>query len=116
MKAILLISHGSKNKESRVEVISLVGELKEKSGCHIVEYAFLDVEYPRIPEGVESCVKQGAGEIVVLLNFLNSGNHVQVDIPAILKEEGKKYPEVKIDIKGPIGQHPKLPDLFLEQL
>jgi sirohydrochlorin ferrochelatase len=116
MKAILLISHGSKNKESRSEVIALASELKVKSQCSIVEYAFLDVEYPRIPEGVESCVKQGADQIKILLNFLNSGNHVQVDIPNILEEEEKKYTGVKFDLQGPIGQHPKLADLFLDQL
>lgn len=114
MKAILLISHGSRLDSSKDEVVTLVETLRRKSGVEILEYAFLELESPSIPEGVEHCVRRGATEIVVLLNFLNSGQHVLRDIPKIVEEARKKYPQIRFRITEPIGQHPKIADLFLD--
>ena len=90
--------------------------LKKKSGLRIFEYAFLDVTRPSIPEGIEACVRKGATEIVVLQNFLNSGNHVLKDIPAMIRQAKKKFPGVCFVVTRPIGRHPKIGDLFNEYL
>ena len=114
MKAVLLVSHGSRSPKTKEEVVSLVKKLKTKSGLAIVDYAFLEIESPSIPEGLEGCVNKGAKEIIVLLNFLNSGRHANDDIPAIVAEAQTKYPNVKIFITSPVGQHPKIVDLFTD--
>ena len=113
MKAVLLISHGSRSPKTKREIELLVKFLKRKSRIGIFEYAFLEIESPNIPDGIRMCVAKGASAIVVLLNFLNSGRHVDKDIPGIIKEERKKYPRVSIRITTPVGQHPKISDLFL---
>ena len=114
MKAILIISHGSHSKKTKQEVITLVKNLRQRTRIPVIEYAFLEIESPSIPEGIEECVKKGAQEIFVTLNFLNSGKHVDEDIPRIVAEAQKKYPSVKLKITPPVGQHPKIPDLFLD--
>ncbi len=114
MKAILLVSHGSRSAKTKEEVEALVADLKKQSGIPIFEYAFLEIEHPSIPEGIDICVAKGASSITVLLNFLNSGRHVDGDIPQILKEAQIKYPQVRISITGPVGQHPKIAALFLD--
>jgi sirohydrochlorin ferrochelatase len=116
MKAILLVTHGSKSKQSREEVVDLTQELRKRTDAPVVEFAFLDVDKPTIPEGIEVCVKQGATEITVLQNFLNSGNHVLQDIPAFIETAKLKFPGVSFTLTPPIGQHPKIPDLFLDLL
>ena len=116
MKAVLLISHGSHSRKTKEEVASLVAELKNDSGVAIFEYAFLEIESPSIPEGIDICVKKGAREIIVLLNFLNSGKHVDADIPRIVKEAGIKYPNICFHITSPVGQHPGIKDLFQDLL
>lgn len=80
----------------------------------LIEFAFLEIERPSIPEGIDKCVSEGAAEIVVTLNFLNSGRHVDVDIPAIVLAAQKKYPQVEFAISQPIGQHPQIPNLFID--
>ena len=114
MKAILLISHGSKSEKAREEVVQLTQKLKETSGYSIAEHSFLDVNQPTISDGIIRCVEQGATEIIVLLNFLNSGNHVLKDIPEIIDEAKIRYPDVIFHLTEPIGQHPKIPELFLD--
>ena len=113
MKAVLLVSHGSRSSKTKEEVIDLVQALKLKTGIGIFEFAFLEIEKPSIPEGLDLCVQKGAQEVTVLLNFLNSGRHVNQDIPAIVQEAQKKYPHVQFTISHPIGQHEKIADLFV---
>jgi sirohydrochlorin ferrochelatase len=113
MKTILLVSHGSKSKVAKDEVEKLAIQIYQKSGLD-VKTAFLDVNEPNIPRGIAECVKRGASKIIVLLNFLNSGNHVLKDIPRILEEEKKKFPQVQFVLTQAIGQHAKVSDLFLD--
>ena len=114
MKAVLIISHGSHSAKTKEEVAFLVNQLQKRSEIPIVEYAFLEIEKPSIPEGIDQCVKKGAKEILVTLNFLNSGRHVNDDIPRIVSEAQKKYSDVKIRITPPVGQHPRIIELFLD--
>ncbi len=116
MKAVLLISHGSRSFQTKKEVEALVKRLQKRKAADIVEFAFLELEVPSIPEGIDICVSKGAEKIKVFLNFLNSGRHVDTDIPAIVKESQKKYPKVKISISKPVGQHPGIEELFLDFL
>ena len=114
MKAILLISHGSHSPEAKEEVSLLLDKLKKKNHGEVFEYAFLEIESPSIPEGIQSCVEKGAKEIVILLNFLNSGRHVNQDVPRIISEAKVKYPHVSFVLTLPVGQHPNIIDLFLD--
>lgn len=114
MKAVLLISHGSRLAQTKVEVESLVGRLKHLNAADMIHYAFLELETPNIPDGIDLCAKKGATQIIILLNFLNSGKHVDHDIPAIIKESQKKYPAVKFHITHPVGQHSGIDALFVD--
>ncbi len=116
MKAVLLVSHGSRSAKTKEEVLELISVLKSRSGVSIFECAFLELEHPGIPDGIDLCVNKGARDIVILLNFLNSGRHVNTDIPEIVKESAGRHPNVKLSITGPVGQHPKIADLFLDLL
>jgi len=114
MKAILLISHGSRSPKSRQENCDLAARLQQLSGAPISEAAFLEADRPSIPEGVERCAAAGATEILVLLNFLNSGKHVLTDIPALLEEARRRHPRIEFRVTPPIGTHPRIGELFLE--
>jgi sirohydrochlorin ferrochelatase len=114
MKAVLLISHGSRLSKTKDEIVRLIFSLRPKTNIPIFEYAFLEIESPSIPEGIDLCVEKGATEIIVLLNFLNAGRHVDKDIPRIINESRKKYSNVKIRMSRPVGQHEGMEDLFID--
>ena len=116
MKAALLISHGSRFAETKKEVKRLVRALKAQSRLDVFEFAFLELEEPSIPEGIDICVQKGATEIVILFNFLNSGRHVDRDIPEIIEKARKRHPHIPIKVTPPVGQHKKIAELFLEML
>ena len=116
MKAVLLISHGSQFSATEREVKGFIDRLKQQSPVTIIEYAFLEISYPSIPEGIDICVEQGATEIIILLNFLNAGKHVVEDIPRILNEARNKHSNVTFMITQPIGKHDKIVKLFLDMI
>lgn len=112
MKAVLIISHGSRSQKTLGEIRKLVKKLKARTKIPIVEYAFLEIEFPSIHQGVENCIQNGADDVRILLNFLNAGQHVDKDIPKIIARSKKQHPKVRISISKPIGQHSKIVDLF----
>lgn len=114
MKAILLVSHGSRSPKLKEEVSVLVEALRKQLPGSLVEFAFLEIEKPSIPEGINQCVSQGAKEVVIALNFLNAGRHVNDDIPVLVQAAQKKYHGVKFSMTKPVGQHPQIPDLFID--
>lgn len=116
MKSALIISHGSRTPKTKEEVQQLIFQVKKMSDVKLIECAFLELESPSIPEGIDLCVAQGATGIIVLLNFLNSGRHVDEDIPRIIEESRRKHPKIKISISPPVGQHPNIAQLFLDML
>lgn len=112
MKAILLVSHGSRSSKTKEEVATLVETLRKRVKTDIFEFAFLELESPSIPEGIDICAAKGADQIIVLLNFLNSGRHVDTDVPAIIREAKNKYPRVRFSVTTPVGQHANIAGLF----
>ena len=114
MKAVLLVSHGSRSPKTKEEITRLAAILRQRFPGVLVAYAFLEIESPSIPEGIDQCVAQGAQSVVVTLNFLNSGRHVDQDIPAIVQASEKKYPHIRFSISKPVGQHTQIPDLFVD--
>ncbi|MDP2654286.1 MAG: CbiX/SirB N-terminal domain-containing protein [Candidatus Omnitrophota bacterium] len=107
MKAVLLASHGSYSPKTKQEIITLARRLKRRSGRGIVRYAFLEIESPNIPHGIDLCVQDGATEIIVLLNFLNSGKHADQDIPKIIRNATLRHPGIKIRMTKPLAHHPQ---------
>src|SRR5688572_16193463 len=111
MTAVLVISHGSRYPKTKTELIDLVTQLKKRTSIPLIKCAFLELESPNIPQGIAACIDEGADCILILLNFLNSGKHVDEDIPAIIKQARKKYPKVKFRMSPPLGLHKGIVDL-----
>ncbi len=113
-KAVLLVSHGSYSPKAKEEAALLASSLKAETDVAIFEISFLEIEMPDIPGGIDICIQKGATEILILLNFLNSGRHAIKDIPSIVKEAQNKYPHIRFSISKPIGQHPGIKNLFID--
>jgi sirohydrochlorin ferrochelatase len=116
MKAVLFISHGSRLPKTEEEVRSFVEKLKQRSHVTIFEYAFLDVMPPSISEGIDTCVRKGATEIIILMNFLNTGRHVGEDVPYIIDKARERYPNVVFHLTKPVGHHDRIIDLFIDMI
>ena len=105
MRALLLVSHGSRRAQSNEEVNQLCDCLKSDMSLQfdMVISAFLEIASPSIPEGIKLCVEKGARSITVLPYFLAAGRHVAEDIPSIVSDASEKFPGVSISITRHIG-------------
>jgi len=114
MRAIILLSHGSKSLASQAEVAELGRRIAREGECAYVQHAYLDSAEPLFSEAVKQLVTRGAAEIIVVLHFLNSGNHVTQDAPALIEEARQQYPGVSFHMTRPVGLHPVIPALCMD--
>lgn len=110
---ILLIAHGSLLAEANQEVRSLADQVQEKLG-HPVRACFLELSEPSIPEAIDHALKEGASQILALPYFLTQGRHLTEDIPKILQEKARAYPETPIRLLNYLGSHSNLPELLAQ--
>jgi sirohydrochlorin ferrochelatase len=98
------------------EIRQIIRRLRQKESKDIWGYAFLEKSRPAIAEGISRCVREGATEVILLLNFLNSGRHVDEDILRLVKGARGKYPSLRFRVTPPLGRHPKIADILLEMI
>jgi sirohydrochlorin ferrochelatase len=115
MKALLIIAHGSRRKQSNEEVVAIAERLKQHCSeqYKIIHAGFLELADTLIPEGIKKCVDDGATSIIVLPYFLNSGRHVIEDIPQIVNETKPYYPDIEIKIAAHLGASTLIMDLLV---
>jgi len=115
MKALLLVAHGSRRKQSNDEVVLLAEKLKRQCSQQysIVNAAFLELADVLIPDGIKQCATEGATSIVVLPYFLNSGRHVIEDVPGIVEDCIGQYPDIKISLAPHLGASDLMMDLII---
>jgi sirohydrochlorin ferrochelatase len=116
MKAILLVAHGSRRAESNAEIARLTERLatKAESRFEIVEHAFLELCDPLIPDGIQTCIEQGATSVSVVPYFLARGTHVADDIPEQVAIKQVEYPNMDIHITDYLGTSDELVDVLLK--
>lgn len=106
MQAVLMVAHGSKDKEAIEEVYAFMDALETKLDSHImIGTCFLEFAKPDIPEGIAALVAKGARKIAVIPMMLLQAGHSKIHIPNELDEAKEKYPHVRFTYGRPIGIH-----------
>lgn len=112
MDAIILFSHGSVLCGAERNLLDLASRMRAEDSS-IVEVAFLNYTAPDFAEAVESCVRQGAGRIVVAPYFLIAGKFVKSDLPEAIAAAIERHPDLEFVVAEPIGFHLALADAIL---
>ncbi len=68
-----------------------------------VEAAHMEFAEPSISTAFDRCAAKGARHIICYPFFLSRGQHVQVDVPALLKEAALRYPHMTYEVTNPLG-------------
>lgn len=116
MTAILLVGHGSRNRDSVGCLYDVARELRERHGYEIVEVAFLELCPPNIQEGFDACVRRGAERVLLLPYFLFPGGHVYRDLPDELERAMHRHPGLEARLGDVLGYHPALVDIVHERI
>jgi len=103
MKGVLVIGHGSRAKGTDDALKEIVEIAAGKTTGVCVEYAFMQLSERTIESGVAALAEKGVTEIKIVPYFLFMGVHMKDDIPEIVAECAKKYPEIKVSVAEHIG-------------
>jgi sirohydrochlorin ferrochelatase len=106
-RAVLLVDHGSRLPEANALLEAVAARVRER---------LPDLAAPTIPEAIDACVAQGAGEIVLAPWFLSPGAHSVRDLPRIVEEAARRHPAVRIRCAAPLGFDERLVEVLLERL
>ncbi|RXK14464.1 hypothetical protein CP965_03175 [Halarcobacter mediterraneus] len=116
-KGIIFIAHGSKKEESNKEFIEMVNKISQKDNNYdFIKPAFLELVTPDIKSVATEFIIKGAKRIVFYPFFLNSGKHVQIDIPNIIKDLREEAPEVNFELLPHFGKSQKIEEIILSDI
>jgi precorrin-8X/cobalt-precorrin-8 methylmutase len=113
---ILIISHGSPRADANRGFTDVVERVASRLEGAAVLPAFFSIVRPDIPDQVAALAGQGLRRIVLMPYFLYSGQHVIVDIPAILGQCRARFPEIELELLPTLESDPALEDVVVERL
>lgn len=114
-KALLIVDHGSTVPESNEMLLQVASLVREMRPGLLVHTAHLEVLEPNIKQGIESCIADGASEVVVHPYMLAPGRHATQDVPRIVAEIARQHPTITFSVCPPLGLHTKLAEVVLER-
>jgi len=116
MKGILIVDHGSQKREANDMLRSMADLIQTMAGPDvIVRYAHMELAEPDIAAGFSSCVQSGATDVTVFPYMLSPGRHSTADIPRMVANVAKAFPNVGFSVTPAFGLHEKLAEVVLER-
>jgi sirohydrochlorin ferrochelatase len=75
----------------------------------------MELAEPDIAAGFSSCVQAGATDVTVFPYMLSPGRHSTADIPRMVANVAKTFPNVSFNVTPAFGLHGKLAEVVLER-
>jgi len=115
MEAILILAHGSREKQTEVDFLNMIEEIRVRTGKD-VEAAFMEFSPRDITHGLSSLVDHGATRIRIIPYFLFSGVHIRKDIPEEIAAFRKDHPDLEINLEAVLGADSRLVDILADRV
>jgi sirohydrochlorin ferrochelatase len=116
MKGILIVDHGSQKREANEMLRSMADLIQTMAGSDVVvRYAHMELAEPTIAAGFSSCVQSGATDVIVFPYMLSPGRHSTADIPRMVADVARTFPNVNFSVTPAFGLHEKLAEVVLER-
>jgi len=113
MRSILLIDHGSVRDEANQMLVAAADLLQQTVGdAALVRYAHMELAEPTIAQGFAACVRAGATEVIAFPYMLSPGKHVTRDVPRLVAEAAREFPDIPYRVTEAFGVHEKLSELI----
>ena len=118
MKALIIAAHGSRKKESNMEVASLADRLSKKAtgSFGFVDHAFLQFAEPLLEKKIDELAAKGAKKIVIFPFFIAAGNHILVDIPEVVKRAKNAHADIDFTITDHLGKIQAVEEIILREV
>lgn len=117
MNVLILLSHGSRRRESNEEMQQLADAVAGVAGNPFdrVVCAFQQFGQPPFERVLADLADAGADRMVIYPLFLASGNHVREDVPGMMAQARNQYPAIRFTVLPHLGQSPDMAAFLLAQ-
>ena len=113
-KALLIVDRGSREPDVRRELEQICFLAKQRADYDHVDYSFLEVLPPFIPEGISQCMAAGTSFITVMPYFLYPGMKLKDTVKQSAKIGRDK--NLKLVITKHLSYHPILVQLIIDRI
>jgi sirohydrochlorin ferrochelatase len=110
--ALLLLVHGSPLPGVNNDIFRVIEDLRYVAEYDLVDAGFLECNEPSVSEAIDRAVGLGAQRVVCVPYFLHAGNHVAVDLPALLEHAQVRHPAVDLRLADYLGRSPVIADII----
>jgi sirohydrochlorin cobaltochelatase len=112
----VILDHGSREPQAQEHARRLAREVERLAPGLRVRVAHLELAEPGLLAVVGALAAEGAREIAIHPLFLAPGRHLELDVPARVREVRAAHPSLSIRLCQPLGARPELAELILRSL
>lgn len=110
---VIILSHGSKSRNSNVLTEKVAGEVGAKLGIRTV-FANLQLSPPYLDQIIEAEYSAGVRRFIIHPFFLHKGVHVEDDIPSAVDSMKARHSDAEFVLTPVLGEHPAIGNAVVE--
>jgi sirohydrochlorin cobaltochelatase len=103
-RALILFGHGARDPRWAGPFQRLRQLLQTQQPDVEVALAFLELMVPDLPTLVAQLTEHGCNDITVVPVFFGQGGHVLRDLPILIENLQKTYPQLKLKVAAAVGE------------
>ncbi len=113
---MIVLGHGSRRAEVALRFTAMVARVAERVATAAVLPAFFSLGEPTLADQVRVLAADDCRRIVVMQYFLYNGVHIEQDIPDMIAELQREFPEVEFVLQPTLQDDPALEQLIVDRL
>lgn len=115
LEGVLLLGHGSRRPEANQEILQIAELVQARGGDAVYQTGFLQFGTPTLSGAVAKLARAGVRKITVVPLLLVVGTHIQDDLPRLIQEQKRLYPDITFFWRPTWGRTHGLLKLYLSE-
>lgn len=116
MEGVIILGHGSRRPEANQEIRDIAEQVKMRTGDALYETCFLQFGQPALSEGIQRMVASGVKKITVIPLLLAVGNHIQVELPRLLRQQKELYSGLTLLLAPHLGADSRIVEIVMDRM
>ncbi len=112
---ILLVGHGSRNKEGNREIEAFATTWRAKNPQWRIEICFIEFAEMLIDQGLDNAAN-GSDRVIIVPLILNAAGHVKMEIPHHIADGRKRHPNVAFIYARHLGASERILEILKRNL
>ncbi|MBE5660379.1 sirohydrochlorin chelatase [Staphylococcus sp. SS251] len=115
MNGNIIVAHGMRRGRQNQALEAFISELV-KDDIHHYDIAFLESEHQDLETVMTTLIQSGVDHFKIVPLLIFSAMHYLKDIPNIVHEMKRRYPDIKIEVSEPLGTHPLMTEIIMQRI